>query len=96
MTTRAKAFAAAAKFGFVFDEENSGKIGDTFTAIFDHPTHSIAGDCRSITECSYGGGSKTASQYVWEEIVERLESEGPWLQPCTDSGCDYHNSCDEG
>jgi hypothetical protein len=95
MTTKAKALAVAERYGFVLDEQNSGKIGDSYTAIFDHPTHSIAGDCRSITECSYGGGRKTASQYVWQEIGERLEAEGRWLQPCTDPECDYHNSSEE-
>lgn len=89
MGTKQKAMSIAKQFGFILDEDNSGPdpMGG-YTAIFDHPTHSIAGDCRSITETSY---PPQAAAFVWCSIVERLESEGPLLEPCGDPACDYHN-----
>lgn len=100
MSTRRAALAVAARFGFVLDERNSGQTGLDFTTIFDHPTHSIGGDCRSITVSSYPGSNiagvhQTASQNTWREAIERMKAEGPLLEPCTDPGCDYHNEVEE-
>jgi hypothetical protein len=100
VSTRAKALSVAASFGFVLDELNSGQIGLDFTAIFDHPTHSIGADCRSITVSSYPGPDdagvfRTASYHTWSEIIERMEAEGPLLTPCTDPECDYHHEGDD-
>lgn len=91
--SRQRALALAASFGFVLDERNSGPepLGG-YTAILDHPTHSIAGDCRSITETSY---PPKAADFVWSSIIERLQSEGPLLQPCQDPECDYHHGDEE-
>jgi hypothetical protein len=88
--SRAKALRIAARFGFVLDGQNSGcDPGGGYTAIFDHPTHSIGADCRSITETSY---PPRAAAFVWNSVIERLEAEGPLLQKCSDAGCDYHGS----
>lgn len=100
MTTKRKALAVAAKFGFVLDESTSGQIGLDFTACFDHPTHSIGDDCRSITVSSYPGADaaghpQTASWHTWSEAIERMEAEGPLLIPCTDPDCEYHHGEDE-
>lgn len=90
--SKQKALHLAASFGFVLDETNSGPQPlQAYTAIFDHPTHSIAGDCRSITETSY---PPHAAAFVWTSICERLASEGPLLRPCIDPACDYHNEED--
>lgn len=88
MTTKAKALAVASRYGFVLDETNSGKIGDVYTAIFDHPTHSLGRDCRSITESSY---PPNAAAYVWGECIKRMEIEGRCLRPCDDPECEYHH-----
>lgn len=87
--SRAKALAIAARFGFVLDEYCSGPapLGG-FSAIFDHPTHSIAADCRSITVFSH---PPKASVSVWAEAIERMQEEGPLLTPCTDPDCEYHH-----
>jgi hypothetical protein len=87
--SRAKALALAARFGFVMDKSCSGSDpGGGYTVILDHPTHSIGCDCRSITETSY---PPRAAAFVWASIIERLESEGPLLQPCEDPDCEYHH-----
>lgn len=95
MTTKAKALRVAARFGFVLDEANSGKIGDCFMLTFDHPTHSIAGDCRSIHVSDYGTGDRSPAQCAWAEAIERMESEGELLEPCTNPDCEYHAECAE-
>jgi hypothetical protein len=89
--SKSKALKIAAKYGFVLDESISGKIGDCFMITFDHPTHSLSGDCRSIHIEDYGNGDKSAAKCAWEEAVERLESEGQHLILCEDPDCDYHN-----
>lgn len=83
-----RTLALATYFGFVLDERNSGPDPMGYTAILDHPTHSIGGDCRSITETSY---PPKAADFVWRSMEERLLSEGPLLQPCSDPECDYHS-----
>lgn len=88
--TKAKALAVAKRFGFVLDENVSGKTGEYFAVTFDHPTHSICGDCRSIHAASYGDAFTSAAADVWSEVIERMEAEGVWLKPCADPECDYH------
>lgn len=92
MVTKAKAQAVAERFGFELDEQNSGAEPVGFTVIFDHPTHSIGGDCRSIT-CSWftGDAGRTPAQSAWSEAIDRMESDGPILERCVDPDCDYHN-----
>ena len=85
---RRQALSLASRFGFVLDETNSGPDpGGGYTAILDHPTHSIGGDCRSITETSY---PPRAAAFVWRSVMDRLNSEGPFLQKCEDPNCEYH------
>lgn len=88
--TKAKALAVAKRFGFVLDDGVSGKIGECFAVTFDHPTHSIAGDCRSIHVSSYGDAFTSAAADVWSEVIERMEADGVWLESCADSECEYH------
>jgi hypothetical protein len=92
--TKTQALAAAARFGFVLDEDNSGSepLGG-YTAILDHPTHSIGNDCRSITETSY---PPRAADFVWASILERVQAEGPLLKRCIDPECEYHHNHEEG
>lgn len=89
--TKAKALKVAARFGFVLDESCSGLMSGCYTVVFDHPTHSIGFDCRSITVSDYGSGAITPAQAAWSEAIERMEAEGPLLEPCTDPECDYHH-----
>lgn len=91
MSPKDKALKAAAKFGLVLDEGVTGKIGECGTVTFDHPTHSFAGDCRSITVSGYA-----AMPVLWQEAFERINEEGPLLQPCECCECDYHNEHSEG
>lgn len=84
--TKAQALRVAQKFGMVLDDVNSGMIGRNGTVIFDHPTKSFDGDCRSITVSGY-----TTMGVLWAEAIERMEAECPNLVPCDDPGCDYHN-----
>lgn len=91
MSTKAKALRVAKRYGFVLDESVSGLVGDCFTVCLDHPTHSIAGDCRSITESNFGGGGQTAAQCAWADTIERMEEEGPLLERCEDPECEYHS-----
>lgn len=95
MTTKRAALAVAARFGFELDELNSGAIGGNYAVTFDHPTHSIGGDCRSIHVQDYGSGRITPAQAAWAEAIERMEAEGPLLTPCTDPDCEYHHEGDE-
>jgi hypothetical protein len=86
MSSKSKALAVAARFGFVLDESVSGPVGVVGgMATFDHPTHSIGGDCRSIHD------EDISMALVWANCVERMESEGPLLQPCEDPDCEYHH-----
>lgn len=96
MATKRQALAVAARFGFELDERNSGKDPMGFTAIFDHPTHSICGSCRSITCSNYTGfPGQTAAECTWAEAIERMEEEGPLLEKCEDPECEYHNDTEE-
>lgn len=91
MTTKAKALAVAKKLGFVLDEDNSGPMPEIgYNATFDHPTHSLGGDCRSINSHSYGTVGSTASSQVWRDCIEEMQVNAEWLEPCTDPDCDYH------
>lgn len=92
MATKTKALAVARRFGFILDESVSGRCGECFMLTFDHPTHHIAGDCRSIHVEVMNMGDGAPSGYAWAEAIERMEGEGPLLQECTDPECDYH--CD--
>jgi hypothetical protein len=85
MATKAQALAVAAKYGFVLDESVSGKIGLWFMVTFDHPTHNIGGDCRSIHVEDISGS------VAWAEAIERMEDEAPLLERCTDPDCEYHD-----
>lgn len=85
MATKAQALAVAKKFGFVLDESVSGLIGLSSMATFDHPTHSIGGDCRSIHDCD------TNMAKTWDNCIERMEAEGPLLELCEDADCEYHS-----
>lgn len=85
MATKQQALRTAARFGFVLDESVSGKTGIWGAATFDHPTHSFAGDCRSIHS------EDTDMATVWAECIERMEDEGQFLEPCTDPECEYHH-----
>ncbi len=89
--TRQNALAVARRFGFVLDESVSGPAGIYFMVTFDHPTHSIGGDCRSIHVEDYGSGSRSAAECCWSDAIERMEDEGKLLEPCTDADCDYHH-----
>jgi hypothetical protein len=91
VVTKRQVLAAANKFGFVLDESVSGQIGYSASATFDHPTHSIGGDCRSI--CVDGGWHSIMSD-VWPEALDRILAEGPLLTPCETPDCDYHNEED--
>jgi succinate dehydrogenase/fumarate reductase flavoprotein subunit len=84
--TKAQALRVANRFGMVLDEDNSGKIGETATVIFDHPSKSFDGDCRSITVSGH-----TTMGILWAEAIERMEGECPHLVLCSDPECDYHN-----
>jgi hypothetical protein len=85
MSTKQQALAVARRFGFELDESVSGKVGMWFMITFDHPTHSIGGDCRSIHVEDISGA------VAWAEAIERMESEGPLLERCADPECEYHN-----
>ena len=85
MATKAQALKVANKFGFQLDESVSGMIGHSSMATFDHPTHSIAGDCRSIHDCD------TSMSITWANCIERMKNEGPLLTFCNNSKCEYHN-----
>jgi hypothetical protein len=85
MATKAQALAVAAKYGFELDASVSGKIGLWQMVTFDHPTHSIAGDCRSIHVEDIDAGT------AWAEAIERMRDEGPRLERCADPECEYHN-----
>lgn len=76
----------AESMGFVLDENVSCRIGNSASITIDHPTHSFAGDCRSITVSGY-----TTMAVLWKEIEERLDCEAKFLTPCTDPNCEYHN-----
>lgn len=84
MASKAQALVVAKKFGFVLDESVSGNFGYSSMATFDHPTHSIGGDCRSIHD------EDTSMGMTWANCIERMEAEGPFLEPCTDADCEYH------
>lgn len=92
--TKARAMALIKRYGFVIDASVSGKIGDCYMLTIDHPTHSIGGDCRSIHICDYGSGADSPALCAWREAVERLEAEGPLLEPCDDPDCDFHHEND--
>lgn len=85
MATKTQALRIASKFGFELDESVSGPVGYSFMATFDHPTHTIAGDCRSIHD------EDTSMSFVWDNCIERIKAEGPLLKPCLDIECEYHN-----
>jgi hypothetical protein len=53
-------------------------------ATFDHPTHSISGDCRSIHD------EDISMSLVWDNCISRMNAEGPILEWCTDPECEYH------
>lgn len=91
MSTKSQALAVAARFGFELDEGVTGLMGGCFAITFDHPTHSIAGDCRSIHVEDYGSGDVSPAKAAWREAIERMNDEGPLLEPCTDHGCEYHH-----
>jgi hypothetical protein len=95
MSTKAKALKVAARFGFVLDETVSGKVGDNFSVTFDHPTHSIEYDCRSICVSDYGNAHTSAAVCAWSEAIERMEHEGQFLELCTDPDCEYHTEYGE-
>lgn len=85
MATKQQALAVAKRFGFVLDESVSGMVGYSSMATFDHPTHSIAGDCRSICDCDI------SMSITWQNCIDRMNEEGLLLQPCNDEECDYHH-----
>ncbi len=90
MATKQQALRVAAKFGFILDEVNSGSIGTNYALTFDHPTHSIGADCRSIHISDYGNANQSAASCAWQEAVERMEAEGPLLEKCQLDDCEYH------
>ena len=92
MSTKQKARRVADKFGMVIDEGVTGQIGPCYMITIDHPTHSFSGDCRSIHVEDYGSGDRTASTCAWSDAIDRMQAEGPLLEPCTDPDCDYHSS----
>jgi hypothetical protein len=89
MSTKAKALAVARRYGIELDDSVSGRFGLYFMATFDHPTKSISGDCRSIH------GEDISAPSLWAEMIERMEAEGPMLEPCTDLNCEYHCDCSD-
>lgn len=96
MASKQQALRVAKRFGLELDESVTGLIGGSFALTFDHPTHSFGGDCRSIHVCDYGSGDITPAQSAWSEAIERMEDEGPHLEPCIDPECDYHQSFTQG
>lgn len=90
MATKAQGLAVAKRFGFELDESVSGRVGDCYMITLDHPTHSIGGDCRSIHVEDYGNATHSAYWCAWADAIERMNDEGPLLQPCDDPDCDYH------
>lgn len=92
MCSKSKALNVAAKFGFVLDESVSGLVGGCYMVTFDHPTHSISGDCRSIHVCDYGSSrpGDTPARAAWTDAIQRMQDEGPFLEPCSDPDCEYH------
>lgn len=84
MATKGQALMVAKRFGFVLDESVTGRIGIWFAVTFDHPTHSLSGDCQSIHI------EDTDTSVAWAEAIERMEAEGPHLEPCPNSECEYH------
>jgi hypothetical protein len=91
MATKQAALALAAKFGLELDESVTGRIGESGTVTFDHPTHSFGGDCRSITVSGFQPMAE-----LWQEAIDRMREEGPHLTPCTCPDCDYHAGGDTG
>ena len=89
MTTKTQALRTAAKFGFVLDESVTGKFGFYQLITFDHPTHHIAGDCRSIHV------EDPSASVAWAEAIERMNDEGPLLAECLDPECEYHHNAPE-
>ncbi|MFA5488833.1 MAG: hypothetical protein WC284_06390 [Candidimonas sp.] len=87
MATKQAAMRVAAKFGMVMDEMHSNKIGSCSTVIFDHPSHSLSGECRGITVSGY---QSMASAYA--EAIERMEAECVDMEECTDPDCEYHGA----
>lgn len=85
MATKQQALRAAKEFGFVLDESVTGKFGLFYLITFDHPTHSMSGDCRSIHV------EDTSASVAWEEAIGRMCDEEPYLEPCTDPDCEYHS-----
>lgn len=86
IATKARALRVARHYGMVLDEANSGKIEESASVIFDHPTHSFGDDCRSITVSGY-----TTMGVLWAEAIERMEAECPFLMQCKDPDCEYHS-----
>jgi hypothetical protein len=90
--SRSEALKVAKKYGFVLDESVSGKVGDCFMITFDHPTHSIGHDCRSIHISDHGNANRSAALCAWSEAIGRMETEGQLLEECNDPDCEYHRS----
>jgi hypothetical protein len=90
MATKQQALRVAARHGFVLDETVSGPMGVAGgMATFDHPTHSFAGDCRSIHDVDI------SMDKVWANCIERMEREADLLTPCTDPDCEYHEEINQ-
>ncbi len=86
MATKQQALAVAKKFGFELDGSVSGQFGLWYLITFDHPTHSIYHDCRSIHV------EDISASIAWAEAIERMNDEGQNLQLCEDLECEYHVS----
>jgi hypothetical protein len=80
----------AERFGLVVDDGVTGNFGGCFLITLDHPTHSFGGDCRSIHVEDCGTGSRSPADCAWADAIERMNDEGPLLEPCLDPECDYH------
>ena len=89
MATKAQALAVARRYGFELDPNVSGHFGFWWLATFDHPTCSLSGDCRSIHEEAPDAAT------LWKLCIERMEGEGPLLEPCADPLCEYHHEGEE-
>ena len=84
MANKRTVMSFAAKFGFVLDEVNTGMSGNGYAIIFDHPTHSVCNDCRSISVY------EDSAANAWKEAYNRLTAESQHLAKCTDADCNYH------
>ena len=90
MASKAQALATIAKWHCEIDTASSIITGEDRTICIDTiGRKSFGNDCRG---CVIDGSDMSAGQF-WDAVINRIESEGPYIRDCphTAGECEFHD-----